>query len=349
MSFRSEKMTVVAAGKAYDGFSKISVRAGLDQAVRDFGFETTEVPFARQPAFSFPPGTETQILAGDDLLIDGYVNSYRPEFDHKTHKVYVEGRSKGQDWVDSSAVHPTGSWQNMTPLQIAKEIGTGNIAISAEVPLETEEDWALYQGESRFATLERMLRHQRATQMGMNNGDIKITNASVAQRHSGALIEGHNIEHAAGQLTDMGRFQEILVKGQRRKGTGSSALRIREIYRDRGVRRLRQKVLIHEGDTTAAKAKKRALYEAERAQGFSVRASIMVPGFRDDDGELWQPNFLVLTESPTLKIFGDMLIERVTYSQDEKKSLTELHLVHPIAHGGSAGNVNETDPTWSEF
>jgi prophage tail gpP-like protein len=344
-----EYVTVVAGGGIYSGFEKVQVRAGIDQASRSFGIQTTEMAIGFGSSYNFPPGTPIQILANGDLLLNGFVNMYRPVFDKHKHHVEIEGRCRAQDWVDSSAKHPKSSWKQKTPDQIAQELNKSGIGITAKVPL-TPDDWALYQGETGFKTIERMLRHQRATQMGTANGDIEITNASVAMRMGGALIEGHNITRAAGQLSDMRRFGETEVKGQSRKGKGDQSLRVNERYHDGGVKRERHKTLIHEGDTTKSKAQKRAKHEAERAQGFSVRADIYVQGFRDDFGMLWQPNFLVLVESPMLKIFGDMLIESVLYSQDEKHgTITQLQLVHPLAYGGSAGGVGQSDAGWGAF
>jgi prophage tail gpP-like protein len=280
-------------------------------------------------------------------MLSGYTNSYAPSGDGKTHSVLIQGRGRGQDFVDSAAVHDTGMWENKTPDQIAKDLDKFGVGIKAMVPLQPIPMWNLYQGETAHGTIERALRDQFATMMGTADGSIEITNASVAKRHSGGLIEGHNILKFSGKITDDRRFSETTVKGQRREGVKASDLRVTQRFKDTGIRRYRPKILVQETDTNKDRALRRAQHESERAQGFSVRATIITQGWRDDGGKVWEPNHLVFVQSPSLKIAGDMLIETVTYTQSSKGgTVSEIGLVHPKAYKGKAGAASKTSSDW---
>ena len=198
--------------------------------------------------------------------------------------------------------------------------------------------------------VERAIRHQGATITETTEGSLNITNASVAARHSGALIEGENIKSFNGVLSDENRMSEYLVRGQARTGHGDEALRIEEKASDSGVGRYRPRIIINEGDTDKARARSRATHEMGRRQGLSVKATIETQGWRDDGGRLWSPNMLVFVESPSLKIAGDMLIEKVTLSQDAggSGSIAKLSLVNAAAYGGSGGGAQKSDGAWTK-
>ncbi len=356
MTRAAEIVTVLADGKQTKAWKHVHMRTSLYSVARYFGLVVTEArgnirAAEFSTAYSFPPGTPIEISAGNDLLCKGYVNVYAPTIDPKNHDIEIEGRSRSQDWVDGAAVHDRGEWQNKTPLEIAKDLDSSyGVGIQADVELEPIEYFHIYQGETVQQALERLLRDQEATPFGQADGSVLITNASKAKRHAGGLIEGYNILKMAARLTDMSRHSEVTVKGQRRTGVDDSDLRVKQTFKDRGMRRFRPKIIVHEGNTTPNRAQRRAQYEAERALGFSVRASLIVQGWRDDKGELWQPNRLVYVESPSLKIAGDMLIQGIDMHQvstgGSRGTQCEMSLVHPAAYKGTDGKATKTAPDW---
>lgn len=357
-----EVVTIIAGGAPYGEWEKMTVTAAIDEAVRQFAIETTE----RQGSIRFPPGTPIQILANGDLLVDGYVNAYEGQGDAKSHRISIRGRGKGQDFVDSSAEHKTGYFEDKDPHEIATELNKWGIGIKREVPLDKIPYAQLKPGESPFAMAERYLRPEGVTMMGEPNGDIVMTNASVAKSHFGILMEGHNILRWQVSLTDGSRHSKYIAKGQGRIGTGKKALRVRKEAKDGGVRRHRPKILANETDTDDKRAQKRAEHEKERGAGKSVQASVETQGFRDFGGQVFSPNRLIYVHSPILMhLVQTMLIERIELSQDNGKgqggggSIARLGLIDPRAYKGKGGGKGsapgapatdvESDPAWTEF
>lgn len=348
-----EVVTVVAGGMVYGGWEKVSVSAAIDEAVRQFTIETTEHP----GEFRFPPGTPVQIFANADLLVDGYINEYQASGEAKTHRIAIRGRSRGQDFVDSSAEHDTGYFENKKPDQIAQELNKWPIGITADVPLDQIPYAQLKQGETPFQMIERYLRPEGVSMMGEPNGDIKLTNAEAAKVHFGILMEGHTIKSFQVSLTDGSRHSKYIVKGQNRKGTGSSSLRIKKEAKDSGVKRHRPKIIANETDTDNRRASKRADHEKERGAGKSIQASIQTQGFRDFAGKVFTPNHLIYVHAPVLMHLAmTMLIQKVELSQEKSGSLANLTLVDPRAFKGKGGTGKggapgapadgETAPAW---
>lgn len=343
MTLNPELVTVIAGGE-FDMWERVEVSYSLKDCTRSFRLETAEPP----GAWFFPPGTPLTILANGSLVLTGYVNRYKPQGDARSHNPVVEGRGKGQDFVDCAAVYEPGFWENKTPDEIAQDLDRFGIGLDAEVPLEPIPYFQINQGETAFAAVERALRPQGATMSERPDGSIAITNAQAAGRHAGGLIEGRNIKAFQGVLSDENRHSEIEVKGQARKGVGDAALRIAEKAMDAGVQRYRPKIIINEGDTDIKRARARANHERDRRQGLSVSAAITTQGWRDDAGALWERNWLVWVQSPSLKIAGDMLIESVTLTQDNGRegSIARLNVVNARAYQGSGG-TSSSDGAWT--
>lgn len=347
MTLNVEQVTVQAGGQTYDEWEDVSINYALNEAARSFTLRGTERP----GQFRFPPGTPIKILANGTLILDGYVNKYNPAGDATGHTVTIAGRSKSQDFIDSSAQHDTGYWENKTPDQIGQDLDKFGVGIKAEVPLEPVPYWQLYQGESPHRTVDRALRHQACTQKGNADGSISITNASVAKSHSGSLSEGINILQYSGDLSDDKKHSDYQVKGQGRTGHGESSLRPHGEAKDSGVKRYRPKILVHEADTDPKRAQKRADHEKNRSAGLSIKATITTQGWRDDGGTIWETNYLIFVNSPLLlKLVQPMLIESVKLDQGGRGSTATLSLVDPKAYegkgGGSTSKDSGTDSAW---
>lgn len=341
----TEYVTVLAGGFAYAGWESCSWSAAINEACRSFQVDTTEMP----GEFAFPPGTPIQLLATGSLVLDGYVNHYHSSGAAETHRVKITGRSRSQDFVDSSAVHPKGYAKDKSADEFARELDKFGVGITAKVPLPKIPMQQIKQGERCFRCVERYLRSHGATQMGEPDGSISITNASVATRAAGALIEGVNILEWSVDFDDQNRMSDYTVKGQRREGTGEENLRIKEEAKDSGVRRYRPRTIVHETDTDKGRARERAHHEKERCAGNGTRACITVQGWRDGGGKLWTPNSVVFVNSPILMhLVQDMLIERVDAEQDSKSGTTaRLSLVDPRAYRGRGQNGAGSAGAWN--
>lgn len=346
MTRNIEKVEILADGLRYTEWERIRVSYSMREACRSFQVDGTERP----GQFRFPPGTAIQIFANQELLLDGYVNRYMPSGDASSHQVSIAGRSKSQDLVDCSAVHDTGFWENKTPDQIGQDLDQFGVGITSEVALKPVPYWQLYQGESPCRTLDRMVKAQGKALMGKADGSLAITDATVAQEHVGALVEGINILSYQGEMTDDRRHSDYMVKGQGRVGVGDEALRPFGQAIDSFVQRYRPLIVVNEGDTDADRATSRAENEKARAAGLSVAATVTTQGWRDEGGKCWEPNYKIFVSSPKLlHLVQEMLIEGVTLTQDagQSGSLAELRLVDPAAYGGeTSGGGGDSDAAW---
>lgn len=343
MTKNAEIVTIAADGERLGGWVSVEITAAINEAARAFSVVTTE----RIGEWKLPPGTAVDVYANSDLVVRGYTNRYKPRGNATQHQCTIMGRGKGQDIVDCAAVHDTSEWDDEDPENILRDLDKFGVGVKARVPLD-KLNWRLAQGESVFRSGERLLRDQGVSCMGMPDGSIELTNASVAERHAGELAEGVNIEDYDGDIGDDQQHSDVTVKGQRSLGTDDDDIQIEETAKNPSVGRYRPRVIVSETDTNKKRARARAENEVERAAGASIKCRITTQGWRDEGGELWTPNRLIFVRSPILlKIVQDMLIERVLLKQDDKGgSLAELQLVDPRTYKGSSGKHGKSGKGW---
>lgn len=339
-----EVVTVQAGGQTYSTWTEVTVEAGAAHAARSFSIIASEPNQQIADAWPLTPGTACKVMASGDLLVDGYVDDYAPEFGADYHRAVISGRSKSKDLIDSSAVHKTGEWKKKTIKDIASDLAKPfGVTVDSDLSnMEPIPVWRLAPGATVFQEIEEMARQARALIVGTADGNIKLTRADKFKLHSGAIQEGVNIIVGSAQLSERGRHSEVHARGQKGLGSGKSAHRLEYVARDPTVERHRPKIFLGEGDMDDQRLEARGKWEVSRAAGWSTTATLKVRGWRDDSGELWNPEKLVFVESRKLKLSQVMAIHKLRFLQNDSGTTTTLSLVDPQALGGrkSKGSSN---------
>lgn len=345
-----EFVTISADGAAWSAFKKCEVHASFRNAVREFTLDIAAEPGPSATAWTFKAGTAVDILFNGDLALRGFVDRYQPKLhEHREAEICVSGRSKGQDFTDSAAMHDTGEFRDKRPDEVAKELDKFGVGVSSDVQLDKVEVVRVTPGETAFRCIEKLCRTQGAFMVGQADGSIKITR-SGKQRHAGGIVEGVNLKSGSADHNWSHRHSHVHVRGQRPFGrTEPQHMRIDEHSQDEALQRYRPTVVVHDGDIDKPAAKKRANYRRDREAGNALKAEVKVQGFRDDAGALWTPGFLVWLESPFFDIAQDMAIESVRFIQtrgDHGGSEAHLTLCDPRALGGKKSRAGKANAAW---
>ncbi|WP_316224644.1 MULTISPECIES: phage baseplate assembly protein [unclassified Bradyrhizobium] len=340
---RTEIVTV----NGFVGFEEIAVTASFHHAARSFTMRIAAEMGPIATAWRFKAGTEIIVASTGDPIFTGFVDRYQPRNrKHEQAHIIVSGRTKGQDFLDSSAVHKTNQFKNKTPVEIAQELDYWGV-IWTDQQLDKVPVYRITPGETCFRCTEKLIREQGLFAVGQADGRIKITKAGQ-KRQAGPLIEGINIEESEADHNWSGRHSDIIVRGQQPYGHGEDALQIEQIARDAKLGRYRPIIVIHDGDTDNKRAKKRAQTRRDREAGNALRATITAVGHHDDGGDLWEPGNLVYVESPFLAIEQDMAIEQCVYRQDrDGGTLTDITVADPAALGGKGQQGGSAGDAWS--
>ena len=340
-------VTVSAGGGMWTAFERMSVTASFQDAARSFQLKVAAEGGGSATAWTFKAGTTLDILSNGDLLLRGYVDRYQPRLgEHDTAEVMISGRSKSQDFIDSSAVHDTNQFKNMDPQQIGAALDKFGVGIATDQQLDKVPIYRITPGETAFRCVEKLCREQGVFVVGQADGSIKLTKAGAGR--NSALIEGQNIKWIEADHNWSGRHSHVIVRGQRPVGHGADNLQVEGLAQDEELGRYRPVIVIHDGDTDSNRAKKRAATRRDREAGNALKADVIVQGHHDDSGAVWEPGNLVFVDSDFADIHQDMAIESASYSQDRKQgTLTELCLVDPRALGGKGNKGGSAGAAWA--
>lgn len=344
----AELVTIQTAGAAWTAFEHVRVSAHFTHAARSFHFLIAAEAGPALTMWTFAAGTPVDILLSGDLACRGYVDRYEPEIvGHYKANVSIFGRSRSQDFIDSSAMHATGEFKNKTVAEIGRELDIFGVGIATDQQLPKVPVYRITPGEGAFAAVEKLARSAGVWASGQADGSILITVAGNGR--NAPLIEGQNIKSAKADFNWANRHSRIIVRGQRPLGHGKQSTEIEEVAEDDEIGRDRPKLLIEDADTDENRAKTRARHRRDSEAGNSIRAHVMVQGFHDNAGGLWTPGFLTFLDSPFLQIGQDMAIDAVEFLQDRKGgSVTHLSLVDPRALGAKSGRKGgKAEQAWT--
>jgi prophage tail gpP-like protein len=270
-----EIVTVSAGGSIWSAFEGMTATAGVDDAARTFILRIAAAVGGPATAWTFTCGTPVSISSNGDLLVTGYVDRYQPDaFEHSQAFIHVSGRGKGQDAIDSAALHPTGHFENQTVLQIAQALDQFGIGFTSDQQLNPIPFYQITPGETVFRCIEKLCRQQGLVLSGQPDGSIKITRASGTS--NSPLMEGVNIKWMRADHNWAGRHSKVIARGQRPIGNGVSNLQIEQTATDGAVTRNRPALVIIDEDTDTTRAQMRAKWRLAREAGHSLMAKITV-------------------------------------------------------------------------
>jgi len=342
-----EIVTVSAGGKTWTAFESVSVAAHFRHAARSFHLEIAAEPGPEVTAWSFKAGTEVQIFFNGDLACHGFVDRYQPKIaGHKRAGATVSGRSRSQDFIDSSAVHDTGEFKNKTVAEIAQALDKFNVGILTDQQLPKVPVYRITPGETAYRVAEKLCRQAGVWASGQADGSILITVAGKGRNTP--IIEGDNLLSGEADHNWANRHRDVIVRGQRPVGHGVQAMEIEATSHDPELTRPRAVVVPQDDDTDQQRAKERATHRRDSEVANSLKAHATMQGFHDAADMLWTPGNLVFFESPFLDVAQDMAIDGATFTQSRRAgSRTVLNLVDPAALGAKGRKGGKANSAWA--
>lgn len=333
-----ERVEIEVDGRLVANFADFTWTAGAERAVR-----TATCRLAGPVAEAdFPlPDMPVVIRTNGETILTGIVRDADPEHsDSDGGEIWtatVTFASKTVDATESSALHPTGEIRRKKLDELANAIEGTNVEWKAvgempEIPLHR-----LALGRSSFREVEEIARARGLLIYDNPDGDLQIVDGPQG-RHAGGVVLGVNIMAASGSLSGETRKGPAIVRGQTGIGSGNAAFFSEARAENPELDRPRPQVILFENEPTRTALADRAQQEITRREGRGRSASVTVPGWRDQAGELWQPNRLVFLDDPLIFLSQDMLVQSVTFSQPSEGGGRGTHavlsLVDPRAMNG---------------
>lgn len=342
-----EDVSLLVGGVHLRGFQEINITWSQKDAALSFALKATN-PAWSADAWALRQGADVEIYATGTLMLRGPIDTYESDADANNREVRISGRSKSAKVVDHPpAKHKTGRIENKTLLSAANELDEFGVGFSADVPLQPIKKIQREPGESVWQTIDRHARTRGLLLAGQPDGSIKITRGGK-ERHAGALIDGQApVKRISVKFDQSKKRSPIINRSQRALGIGADNLRQEIQTYDETVGSYRPAIIFNEPDVAQNELKQRADWQRLRQNAASTAATFTVAGWRDSAGKVWTPGHLIYCFYPIERLDQDMLLESITFTQNDKEGTTaKLTAVDPVTAGGSRGK-SKSDKAWN--
>lgn len=323
-------------GVSYSGWTSVAIERAIDQMAGSFSLRLATKERTGAVDWRIEDGAECVVTLAGEPLITGYVDSVTRFVSPDDRGIEIRGRDRTADLADCSAIHSPGSWTGRWLEAIA-----GELVAPFGIPIELAGDtgapftkFALQQGETVFAAIERMCRYRGLVAWSAGDGVLRIGGHDSGQS-IGRLAEGRNVIDATGTRDVSERFSDYIVKGQASGSdlrSGAAVAQVKDKARDPDVSRYRPLLIIGEEQSDQASLARRAEWEAAVRFGRSQPARITVPGWFGANLQPYRHGWRASCDVPSADIKSELLIERVRFVRDaENGTVTQFDLVPPEA------------------
>lgn len=337
------------AGKQYTQFTSAVVGIRLDALSNTFEFQATSQDGAPLP---FIGGEACKIIVDGEVVLTGFIEIVEVDYDAGTHNIAIAGRDKTGDLLDSTLDSISDINAPITLKQLVEriisEIGVDISVIDNLNPeqFNKAEDIASPEpGQNAFAFLEQYSRKRQALLSSNGDGNIVITRSSgtfinAPLRHvigsdNNNIIRG-NVSYDTTGRYNVYKFASALnavalvFAG---KTPISSLVDQKGQTTDPDIRSGRQLILISEEAFSDSQNEKRSQWEANIRKSRGRVYSVVVDGFTNATGALWDVNTVVSVVDDFSRIDARMLVNSVTFNFDlDTGSTTTLGLVDENAY-----------------
>lgn len=324
---------VLIKNKTYKAFQSMILTAGFNELCRSFTMTTFE-----DLASDIKIQDKIEIFIDGDKFLTGYIEGFASEIDASQSSLSFEGRSLTADLVDCNPEIDGAYFKNKNYKDVVSNI-ISKFGIKLKTSLDTGviKYTAINQGETCLDYLKRITAKYGYILTTNENSDLVIENKSTGTLKGILHWESSRIIRATRSSNYANRFSKYICKSQDVKSTSQG------VFEDTGVNRYRPKIITEEGAGTSPT--ERARNEALRSTGEAIKVSIQYKGHRlEGTGELFEIGKEIYVYYPRLRIDQKMLIENISFSQDQSQGITtDINLVDPRAYYGDKPRVNQSD------
>jgi prophage tail gpP-like protein len=341
----TETVELSIGGKRYTVWTQVAASRSLDAISGTFNLTLSAKTETGGANVEGKTGDRCKLVLAGTTVVNGWVDAIEISIDANSHSFSVRGRDLTGDLADCSAIHKPGSWRNVRIEAIASEL-TKPFGVKVIAKASTGAalaKFALQQGETVQAALERLMRFRGLIMVANADGDLEITTPGTGAPVA-TLELGVNIMSIAASFDDSQRFSDYLIKGQAAGDDhkhGKIVSQIRGEATDAGVMRHRPLLIVAEEQGDGASLSTRAKFEAGVRAGKSKTATVEALGWRPAAGApIWAPNTLVTVKAADVRLADEkMLVTAVNYTAGDGGTKATLTVMPPgawkqLAEGG---------------
>lgn len=327
-------------GEEFSGFKGGEVSLGLDQLCSSFSLDYHDRRGTKNPV-PIEDGDRCTLLIDDVVVMDGWVGSSDVEYDAKTYRASVTGRSLTCDLVDCTAAVRRNasvrtSWTNAALSAIVGDL-INPFGVQARYVGNMGANFSKFRvnkGERVADAITRLIRARGMVAYTVGS-DLVVARAG-AETTQTVIRLGDQILRGKRHTSQDERFSDYYFKGQTRATdtvNGVNAAQLDGHVEDRGVTRYRPMMVVKGGQDSKADLGQLAVLERNQRAGRGERLTYTLRGWMRNEG-LWEPNIRVRVVDAMLNVDCEMLVVNVRYRFGPRDPgfVTELELTRPEAY-----------------
>lgn len=344
-TLRKDAVTFYVNNKVFEGFKNLKIARNMMSLTGTFNITITDKWEIEQEDFEIKPGDRIHCHLGKAALFEGYIDKLSLSINESSRNITIQGRDKTQDLVDCS-ITTLSELNDIDFTGIATELCKPfGLKVLPQVDVGAKfAKFSIRQGETPFEALDRAAKERQLILLSSTHGNLIVQKRGNIRANT-ELIEGVNVLSAAVNFDNTQRFSDYIIKGQSTGilGTPKDATQNKGYAKDSGITRHRPTLIISENAVDNDGAQKRAEFESTFRAAKAAKVNVVVVGWKQKDGSLWDVNQLVQIDIKSIGIKGQMLIERVKFDQSENGRRAEMELIRPDAFEFKAEIKKEDD------
>lgn len=339
-------ITIEVDGVEFIDFISATVRRSVSELSGRYSFVATAREGELYPIRS---GQVCKVFVNGKEQINGFVESVRVSYSSREHIIFISGRDLLADFIDSTIGGEFEISGNVSLEDLAKsllrhmEINTKVINKIPDLKIFTQEELLSPEvNETGFSFLEKFARSRQVFLTGDGNGSLVITRAGTEKATTPLINEiggaNNNIKRARYLTNTSDRYNSYTALSQLNSAGSFEDESSEDMANqegnavDKDIRSSRKLFFITEEASSNNIAEERAIWEANIRRARSKNYHVIVAGFAQENGDLWQPNQLVTVSDDFSNIKADMLILDVEFSFNLRRgSVTMLTIAPPDA------------------
>lgn len=325
------------------GWEGVEVSRSLTSLCGAFSLTQSATSSSTDEAFlPIFPGDRVEVrLEGNPVMV-AWVDKVSPKIDARSHSIAVAGREVTCDLVDCGLLNSKGIWKKITlPQLVTQLVQPFGLTYSSDGGADVGEAFPRFSaepGDTIFQTITKAASIRGVLPVTTPAGAVTLIQEGK-KRSTDRLVYGVNVLSAGGDFDMKDRFSSYTVRGTCPTPPGASYFSANKSFHstgtatDPGVTRYRPMVAVGGGDMNHRAAQDKASWEANTRAAKSSTLEVVVRGWTQTDGTLWECGRLVSVEVPYIlgKSSQDFLISQVRYTYGNGGTVCVLSLVHPGA------------------
>jgi prophage tail gpP-like protein len=359
--WQKEVAEIIIDGMVYRDWTSVQVvlADATVQPFPTFRFQCSEgKPLSKDfAAVRIKPGQKCIIRLAGEEVINGVVEKRVVAYNANSHGIEISGSSLTSGLYHNAAMTKTSEFRDKSWKQIAEEIikpfGIG-LKLLSPISGKPFPRANIPPGQSAFAFLETLARSRGIIMGSDTKGNLTASTGYAFSGGGDALIEGINIlegretmgKPAGGGSNDYAEGQE---SGTDQKHGAQVAHDARDSNKSNVLNKIGSSgtygpslsLMEHPGDKQDAGT--RAANESSIKGMSELAVTIVYRGWRKPSGGLWKPGQTVHVRSPMLILDDDLMLNKVTFTQDNRSG-TRTTLDFKMSDGGTGYDYGKQQP-----